>query len=428
MSARPPRRILILAYTYPPMPSIGSSRWESMARHLRALGHEVRVITTGAFGSAPDDGDDVVRTADLTASPWIRRVLRRPPLVSADGPAGANSPAPAALMRIVVPDPYLLSWVAIAAVALRREVATWRPDCLVTTSPYESVHVAPLLLGARRPPWLVDLRDGWRFEPHRLPFYTRLQDRLDAKLEARALTIADGVLCATMPIAEDVERRLGIRAAYVPNGWDPVLGGVAGDSAPPLGDTDKVTLAYTGTLSGSGGRDPRGLLSALRTLLEEDPDVAGRLELVIAGQPGPDDAHLVAAAGVESLVRHVGRLPRPAALALQRGADAVLLLTSPHGSEATGKLFEYLACGRPIVALTGRSEAARIVEATSTGVVARPDDPDAIAALLRRVVAGELELSYASRGLEAYFYPAPARAAADEVERAIAARSRATVT
>lgn len=428
MSTRPPRRILVLAYTYPPMPSVGSSRWDSMARHLRALGHEVRVITTDAFGSVPGDGDEVVRTADLTASRWVRRALRRPPLVSADGPAGTNSPAPAALMRIVVPDPYLLSWVAIATAALRREVAKWRPDCLVTTSPYESVHVAPLLLGARRPPWLVDLRDGWRFEPHRLPFYSRLQDRLDAKLEARALTTADGVLCATMPIAEDLERRLGIRAAYVPNGWDPALDGDAGDRVPPLGDTDKVTLAYTGTLSGSGGRDPRGLLSALRTLLEEYPEVASRLQLVIAGQPGPDDAELVAAAGVESLVHHVGRVPRPAALALQRCADAVLLLTSPHGSEATGKVFEYLACGRPIVTLTGRSEAARIVEATSTGLVARPDDPDAIAAMLRRLVDGELDRSYAPHGLEAYIYPAPAHAVSVEVERAIAARSRAPVT
>lgn len=425
MSARRPRRILVLAYTYPPMPSIGSSRWDSMVRHLRAIGHDVRVITTSAFGSLSSDGGDVVRTTDLTASPWIRRLLRRPPLVSADGPAAANSPAPAPMMRVVVPDPYLLSWVALATPVLRRQVAAWRPDCVITTSPYESTHVAPLLLGTSRPPWLADLRDGWCFEPHRLPYYTALQDRLDRGLEARVLRTADGVLCATKPIADDVEARIGVRASYVPNGWDPAFGPTPGDGATPAVDPDKVTLAYTGTLSGTGGRDPRGLLAALRSLLDDDPDLPSRLELVIAGQPGPDDEALIAAAGVESIVRHVGRVSRASALALQRAADAVLLLTSTQGSEATGKLFEYLACGRPILALTGRSEAARIVAETSTGAVVAPDDGAAIAGALRRLVAGELASAYAPRDLDRYVYPAPAMAVTEEIERVLERRGTA---
>lgn len=422
MTHGPARRILLSAYTYPPMPTVGANRWDSMARHLRALGHEVQVVTTSAFGARPGEGDDVVRTVDLTASPRLRRLLRRPPLVAAEGPAAANSPAPAPMMRLAVPDPYLLSWVAPAAVELRRQVASWRPDCLITTSPYESVHLGPLLLGRRRPAWLADLRDGWCFEPHRLPFYTEAQQRLDRWLEARALTAADGVLAATMPIAEDLERRLGIRAAYVPNGWDPALEGAEGGAAPALAET-KVTLVYTGTLTGTGGRDPRGLLRALGLLLERDPGVVDRLELVIAGQPGPDDAQLIAAAGVESLVRHVGRLARPDALALQRAADAVVLLTSAHGSEATGKLFEYLACGRPILTLTGRSEAARIVEATSTGTVAPPDDPEAIAAALAGLIDNDVSAGYSPAGLDRYVYPSPALAVVREVERVVADRA-----
>ena len=63
-------------------------------------------------------------------------------------------------------------------------------------------------------------------------------------------------------------------------------------------------------------------------------------------------------------------------VALQRRADCLLLITGRDSSEATGKLFEYLAAGRPLIALAADNEAARIVESTGTGVVwSGPSDP-----------------------------------------------------
>lgn len=414
-------KVLVYAYTYPPMPSVGSNRWSSMVPHLRGLGYEVRVLTTDGFGALDTDGDVVVRTGDLGASPTLRRLLRRPPLVAADGPVDANSPAPAPLMRIVVPDPYLLSWVVPSLPALRREVRRWAPDCVVSTSPYESVTLGPWLLGRSRPAWIADMRDGWCFEPHRLPFYTAAQTRLDRWLERRVLRSADVVTAVSMPYVEDLRARLGIPAEYIPNGWDPRLEEAVGEAVAPA-SAGKVTLAYTGTLSGSGGRDPRTLLAALRRLKDGDPALAERLELLIAGQPGPDDERLIAEAGLGDVVRHLGRLPRAEAIALQRAADALVLLTSASGPEAPGKLFEYLASGRPIVTLTGESEAGRLVRETGTGVVVPADDREAIAAALGRALSGELAGSYAPRGLERYVYPEPARRMGEALELAVRRR------
>ena len=179
-----------------------------------------------------------------------------------------------------------------------------------------------------------------------------------------------------------------------------------------------TTLVHTGTLSGPRGRDPRPLLEGLRRA--NAASEGERIRLVLAGRPTLEDERLLAEADLGEAVVHLGLLDRAAALGLQQRAGALLLLTGTHSSEATGKLFEYLAAGRPIVALAQGNEAARIVEATGTGIVVPPFEPAAIAAALRR--AARRELPYAPRGLERFTYPGPARAVAELVEDAIARR------
>src|SRR4029079_17624394 len=98
------------------------------------------------------------------------------------------------------------------------------------------------------------------------------------------------------------------------------------------------------------------------------------LQLVLAGRLSPADEAAIASRDLGDGVRRVGLLPRAESLALQRAAAALVLVTSPNPSEATGKLFEYLASGRPIVAIAARNEAGRIVTATHTGVAVPHQD------------------------------------------------------
>ena len=102
-----------------------------------------------------------------------------------------------------------------------------------------------------------------------------------------------------------------------------------------------------------------------------------------------------------------------------------MLLTSRDVCEATGKLFEYLAAGRPILALAAGNEAARIVQETGTGVTVDQDDVEGVAAAVAQAAHGELSRSYSPHGLDPYTYPSPAAQVADAVERSIArARDR----
>lgn len=86
----------------------------------------------------------------------------------------------------------------------------------------------------------------------------------------------------------------------------------------------------------------------------------------------------------------------------------------------TGKLCEYLASGRPIVALPDNNEGAAIIREARTGVaVPLVDDAAAIERALCDVITGRLLESYQPRGLAAYRYPAPTHAMHDVVAEAI---------
>ncbi len=422
----PARRILVVSYPYPPMPTVGGNRWLAMSKYLRGMGHDVTVLTTSAFGSLPDDAkNQVVRSGDLVAATWLRRLLGRPPLPEPGKQPPVDTPPPGIVTRVAVPDPYVVTWVPGAIAAVRRLVREQHFDCMVTTSAYESAHLVPLALGESRPAWVADFRDGWTYYPWKPPFPTRLQRELDRALERRVVQRAERVATVELPVAEDFRRRLGVQAQHVPNGWDPALEAeVRGIEAPSL-DPDRVSLVHTGKLSGAWGRHPGTLFAALARLHERSPELSDRVELVLAGRLDREEQELIEGLDLGDTVRHVGQLSRAEAMLLQRRADALLLLTSPNLVwELPGKFFEYLGAGRPILALAEGNEAARMVHATGTGITVPPDDVDAVTTALETFARRELDAAYRPVGTERYVYPAPAVEMEQEIEKAIAARAR----
>lgn len=416
------RRILLVSYLYPPDPSVGSHRWAAMAPHLRELGLDVTVVTTGLFGTLPDDHPNVIRTADLRISRLLRVALRRPPVGDR---AAMSAPVPRMLSSGLVPDAGVVSWLPFALAATRRLLRAGRFDCVVTNNPPDSTHLLGLLLGGERPAWIADFEDPWRFEPLRGPWPSRLQDRLDAALEARVARSAEVVVGVAAPMVADFAARFGVDSRYITLAWDPELDAVVEAASPPELPRGCFNLVHTGSLTVPARRDPSVLFSALKRLLAESPDLASRLRLVVAGVLSDEERRALAQPGLERIVEDVGALARADAVALQRKADGLLLIaTGSHRAQITGKLFEYLASGRPIVAIADENEAARIVAATGTGVVFPPTDLDGIVATLREAVTSGLDRHYRPRGLDQYRFPAPAIAFAEAVEAAIERRSR----
>lgn len=410
------RRILLVAYFFPPCTDTGAHRPAALAKYLRRAGHDVTVLTTSAYGDQPGDPElQVERTTD--AQLWRAR-MHGAEHVGSMYDRDTYSGAPHPLSRVIVPEPLALAW---APFARRRARALHRRepfDCVITTSPPESAHSVGHTLQRRGVAWVADVRDAWTFEPLRPRFPTSLQRRLDRRLEERRLGGADAVVCVSEPAAEDLRRRGIADPLLVRNGADPELLDAADPSTvADLLDPERVSLVYTGRF-GSSGRDPRPLVAALELLVHERPTEAAGLELVVAGPLTGDEAALLRENVDPARIVLAGSLERTRALALQRAADALLLVAHPVRSQlANFKLYEYLSAGPPILALAAGTEAGAVAQAAG-GEVLPAGDATAIAAALGRVARGELPAQDPEvRGQHAY--PAVAERMSAAVEAAI---------
>ena len=432
MTSNPDRHLLVAVYDYAPSTSVGGIRWLTMKKYLERLGYRVTVLTTNAYGHLPTDtAERVVRAPDLVSSRKLRGMLRRPGLPQPGQAVQIDRAPPAVLTKVVVPDIYALSWVPSAFRAMRRILREEPIDALISTSPKDSTHLLGLGLTGSKPAWVADFRDGWVFESTRPPLPTSVQRALDRKLERLVVHRADAVVAFSEVLAADFSRRLGREAVYVSNGWDPELAALpaADDPETVLDPTrpGRQRLVYTGTLTGAEGaptdRSPLPLLDALEELDRARPELTQGLELVIVGRLTERDTAMVARFVDRGLVRHLGHLPRATALALQREADVLVLVSGSTPSSIPAKLFEYLGARRPILHLGRPGSAARILEETHAGTTVSPDTPAEIVEQLTRIARREFLQPFSPRELAAYSYPYVAERMAEAIEAAISRRA-----
>jgi len=422
LTVRPPtpRRLLIVAYYYPPQNIIGARRPSALAKWLRRRGHEITVLTSVQSGHDPNAAPSrVVRSRDLLAT---RLNWRGQSLDVVTGQSDAAwDPDPGIWGKLFVPDVQLLSWAPFAvatALRLHRRIGF---DAVVTSSPVESVHAVGLALSARGVPWVADLRDGWCFEAPRGRPQLMLQRRLDDVFERIAVRRADALVMVTEPLSADLRSRHDVQVETITNGFDPDDEELLADTGAPV-DAAKLTLVHTG---GLGSRQTvRPLLDALVRIAADDSTLGDRVELVLAGQQTTEQRDLYARSEYVPFIRHLGFVDRSTSLVLQRAADVLVLVTSgDRRGEATGKLFEYLAAGHPILALAAGSAAADIVSKAGAGIVIPTRDTAAAESALRRILAEGLPSPPAS-GRADFAYPALAERYEVVIERAIAQRVR----
>jgi glycosyltransferase involved in cell wall biosynthesis len=293
-----------------------------------------------------------------------------------------------------------------------------RADAVITTSPPPSAHLVGLALHARGLPWVADFRDGWTFESDRPAWPLGAQRALDVGLEDAVARSADALVAVTEPIAADLRARFDREVATITNGFDPeehVEAGAAVSLNGVAPVSDRHTLLHAGRMA-YAGRSPRALLAALAA----EPDLAERIEVLFAGPLSVEEREVIEDA---PSARAVGSLGRAQVLALEGASDSLLVLTSGRRrGEATQKVFEYLAAGKPVVVLGEDTEAARIVERAEAGIVAPAEDPVEIAGALRRLLDSPAAVRSAAgdRAIERYSYATLAGEMAEQVERAIA--------
>jgi glycosyltransferase involved in cell wall biosynthesis len=198
-------------------------------------------------------------------------------------------------------------------------------------------------------------------------------------LERLTVRRATALLFTTSALRDEVAGHYGAAVAakchVVRNGCDPE----ELVNAKPLPRPDRFTLAHVGTLY--GGRDPLPLLRALAAAIDAgaiDPHCF-RLRLIGAvALTGRSLDVSCRELGLSGVVECVPRVRRRESLAAMQEADALLVLQPDHPLSVPGKLYEYFAAGKPILALTDEGETAELVRQSGSGLVVGSTDEGAI--------------------------------------------------
>jgi glycosyltransferase involved in cell wall biosynthesis len=387
-------KVLLVTLHFPPGGGGGVHRPLKFATHLPALGIETHVLAPDVPGAVPGDAE-----LELPTQAWIHRVRYVGPragraeerLAASEGLARVGTQAALLGKRLLVPDENL-PWSTFATPVAIRLAKREGIDVVITTSPPPSLHLlGAAVKRASGAAWVADLRDPLTSNPHRRGYESRLaqlKERSVGGIGRLVASRADAIVAASDAIADEA-RGLSPkgRVVTIANGCD--FDDFAGLEHHP---SDRLRLTHTGNFHGK--RDPKPFFRALAESGLEDVVVR------FAGDVRAADREYAEALGLGDRIELLGYVSRRRSLELQRDSEALLLLIPDSGGRGkgvlTGKIFEYLAAERPILAVVPPDGAAAdLLRETAAGTVVAPDDVDAIRTALvdlhRRWKDGSLE-------------------------------------
>jgi glycosyltransferase involved in cell wall biosynthesis len=253
-----------------------------------------------------------------------------------------------------------------------REVRRERPDVIFSTSAPYGAHLAAMYVSRRTAiPWVADFRDEWASNPH--IDQPKALSRLATKAERAITSAADRTIVAAdyfrlEGVAPDDPRRLvisnGVDEADLPDM----------SVRPPR---DRFVLAHVGTVYDSF--DPSRALAVLASLVDRGLMERDRIEARFVGSMWSE--RFIPPPGIR--FEYLGYVDHARAVEEMASATALLLYRPRSSLAPSGKLFEYLASGRPLLSLTHSDNlASKIVREWNAGVVADPDDEDEIEAAI----------------------------------------------
>ena len=427
------RRLLIISRDCPPLIGPHAIRVAKLVKFLPEFGWEPTVVT------APVDhawAIDLSLEADLADTEVIRvpRLFSRvaPPTSRIPNAPGNDAPAQGVTRRstsglrhraaswLLVPDSSVL-WAIPAARHVSKLARTY--DAILTTAPPFSTHIAGYVVSGRTGiPWLAEYRDNWTMNPlfRRGP----IPQRINEWIEHRVVAHADAIVAISEAAAGEIESCFPAargRVVVAQNGFD------ADDLPLRTSLAREFEFAYAGSLNST--RDPRPFFRAVLVAGQRRAGLLDDFRLRLIGNVqdwAGDDAVATFGPGHVSLD---GMLSHKEALRRAAGAAVLLLITTREeagGATLTSKVFEYLALGRPILALTPPGPARSLVDDLEAGYLSDPTNVEEIANAIVHLyddwIAGRSRTVDAS-ALEAHTRRTTAERVSEALELAVRGRT-----
>ncbi|PKN24422.1 MAG: hypothetical protein CVU64_22180 [Deltaproteobacteria bacterium HGW-Deltaproteobacteria-21] len=121
-----------------------------------------------------------------------------------------------------------------------------------------------------------------------------------------------------------------------------------------VGNNSGFLMVHAGKLGGLEARSPLALLHGIEQFLKRKPGARSILRVVFVGQEDPFTRVKTDELGMQAIVEHTGRVSYERSLEFISGASVCVLVegTVPEGIFLASKLVDYLAAGKPVLALS----------------------------------------------------------------------------
>lgn len=347
------RKVLIIAYYFPPMGLSGVQRTVKFAKFLPKYGWKPTVLTvepTGYYAfddtllkEAEDAGVKIVRTRSYD----VNRLLRKQGVIK----------MPSERMRKVlqffgdlffIPDTKI-GWKSIAVKAASELIEQEHFDILFATAPPQTDFLIGAALKRKYEiPLVIDYRDAWLDYPFKY-FPTPLHRFWHAYLEKSVLKAADRVIVTHRRVKESILRRHKNvdynEVIIISQGFDPEDFSLINieKRVKPV----KMKIAHSGTFYAE--RNPVIMLQALSNVLQANPKIRGRIEIQFIGNTREADQQLVSKLDLQNSVNFLGYLPHRECIKQLIESD-VLWFVLDNDYQTPGKLYEYFGSRKPMIA------------------------------------------------------------------------------
>ena len=382
------KNVLFIVYYFPPMGGSGVQRPLKFAKYLREFGWNPIILCPepGAYHTFDESLNDELEALDLE----IHRVKGNTPLHKAGSIREVKLPSwlDDFLRKIStffwLPD-NKKGWIKPAHRKALEIIKSRKVDAIFSTAnPYSNLQLAKLIKRDTGIPVLMDLRDEW-LESHLLDYPTKWHRNKMAEIEADTLPDADILTVINEAYKKSFQSRFEELDIRVLNqGFDPED---FIDEKYKNNHNNKLKLLYSGLFYGK--RNPSFFLKAVRSLLDEYPDLKEILELHFQGGLNQETKNLVNTLELEELVINHGYVDHKKAVRNLMKADVLwLMIGHLNNSElvTVGKMFEYFGTKKPILALVPKGNSRILLDGYNASYYAHPSNIEEITEIIKKVI------------------------------------------
>ena len=372
------KRVLVITYYWPPAGGPGVQRWLKFVTYFKEFGIDPIVfipdnphypITDESIGSELPEGIQIIRFPIKEPYGFANLISKKKITQVSSGIITKRKQT--VLEKVLlwirgnffIPDARI-GWVKPSINFLRNFIADHHVEAIITSGPPHSLHlIGKSLKEETGIKWVADFRDPWTtIHYHKSLRLAKRAKKKHIALESEVLTKADHIVVTSATTKKEFQKITQTPIEVITNGYD------SNDNF-KLNLDIKFTLSHIGTLLSN--RNPIVLWEALSELCSENAEFSKDLLIQLAGSVS--DAILISIQkyGLMDQCIVLGYLSHQKAIQLQYNSQVLLLIEMnlPETKAIIpGKLFEYLAAKRPILAIGPvDSDVEKIIEETNSG-------------------------------------------------------------